>query len=59
MNREVLRDLEEAILGYNSELAVISARRVVEEGVDLNKTLEAMTEAIRQVEMVFKELPPN
>lgn len=49
MNREVVKDLEESILGYNSELAVISARKVVEEGVDLNEALEAMTDAIRQV----------
>ena len=49
MTTKVLKDLEEAILEYNAELAVTTAKKVVEEGIDLNKALEVMTDAIRQV----------
>ncbi len=49
MSAEVLRDLQKAILEYNGELAVTSAKKVIEQGIDLNKALETMTDAVRQV----------
>lgn len=49
MSTEVLGDLQKAILEYNSELAVTSAKKAIEEGIDPNQVLEAMTDAVRQV----------
>lgn len=49
MSAEVLRDLQKAILEYNGELALTSAKKVIEQGIDLNKALETMTDAVRQV----------
>jgi methylmalonyl-CoA mutase cobalamin-binding domain/chain len=49
MGAEVLEDLKKAILQYNSELAVSSAKKVVEQKLDPLKALDVMAEAIRQV----------
>ena len=49
MTTEVLKDLERAILEYNGESAVSVAKKVVEEGIDVNTALETVTNAIRQI----------
>ena len=46
---ETLKDLEKAILEYDSEAATGCARRAIEEGVEPTKVIDALTAAIRQV----------
>ena len=49
MGSEVFEDLKKAILEYDSELAVSSAKKVVGQKLDPFKALDVMTEAIKQV----------
>jgi len=49
MGTEVFDDLRQAIIEYDRELAISSAKKVVEEGMDPIKAVDVMTEAIRQV----------
>lgn len=49
MNTEVLENLSQAIMCFDNELAAKSARRVIEEKVDIFKALDVMTKAIRQI----------
>lgn len=49
MKTEVFEDLKKAILRYDNELAVSSAKKVVEQKLDPLKAFDAMTEAIKQV----------
>ena len=49
MSLEILEDLRKAIIQYNNELAISSAKKLVEEKIDPIKALDAMTKAIREV----------
>lgn len=49
MSKELFEDLKKAILTYDKELAVSSAKKIVEQGWDPLEAFDVMTEAIRQV----------
>lgn len=49
MGIEVFEDLKDAILKYDSELAVSSAKKVIEQKLDPLKALDVMTQAVRKV----------
>lgn len=49
VNTEIFADLKKAIIEYDKELATSIAKKVVGEGMDPIKALDAMTETIRQV----------
>ena len=49
MSVEIIENLKKAILEYDSEAAANWARKAVQEKVDPNEALRAMTEAIREI----------
>jgi len=49
MNTEIYENLRKAIIAYDCELALTSAKKLVEQKLDPLKALNVMTEAIRQV----------
>jgi methanogenic corrinoid protein MtbC1 len=49
MSVKVLEDMRKAIIEYDAELAVISARKVIEEHIDPVDALDVITEAIRHI----------
>jgi len=49
MSLEILEDLRKAIIQYNNELAISSAKKLVEEKIDPIKALDVMTKAIKEV----------
>ncbi len=55
MSRDILDDLKKAILEYDNELAMNSAKKVVEQGLDPLKALDVMTNAIKQVGDGFRQ----
>ncbi len=53
MSADAYKDLERAILEYDLKLAESTAKRVVEENLDVMKALDVMTVAVRQVGEAF------
>jgi len=49
MNDKILEDLKKTIIEYDSEKAIVLAKKALEEKIKPTKVLDAMTEAIRQV----------
>ena len=49
MVTDVFNDLKRAILEYDNELAISSAKKVIEQRLDPIKALDVMTIAIKQV----------
>jgi len=49
MSLQVLEDLRKAITEYNRDLAISSARKLIEEKIDLYDGLDVMTTTIRQI----------
>ena len=49
MSDEILEDLKKTIIEYDSEKAIVLAKKALEEKIEPIKALDAMTEAIKQV----------
>ena len=49
MTEEILEELKKAIINYDRESAISSAKKSIEEKIDPVKVIDAMISAIRQV----------
>jgi len=49
MSESVYEDLRRAVVEYNNDLAADKAREIIDSGLDLERALDVMTEAIRKI----------